>query len=164
MSTHSSSRVTICIGIGLAKSGIEHTQTVYTVVVCIIKFCGKISISIYTVDHLWDCYTCYHLPHNIIFYQPLIPTLSVNIKRFHTLFKLVVLHSVPLLPCFPVTESHIVRQTDEAASCFVLFWQLFCVHTSVCFRITGNSIGSHISQSLHGRDNSGDGKMTCCLF
>ncbi len=55
-------------------------------------------------------------------------------------------------------------QTDREGSGFlsVVFWLLFCIHTSVCFRITGHSIRSHISESCN--NNSGYGKLTCCLF
>lgn len=55
-------------------------------------------------------------------------------------------------------------QTDREGSGFlcVVFWLLFCIHTSVCFRITGHSIRSHISESYN--NNPGYGKLTCCLF
>lgn len=55
-------------------------------------------------------------------------------------------------------------QTDREGSGFlcVVLWLLFCLHTSVCFRITGHSIGSRISESCN--NNPDYGKQTCCLF
>lgn len=87
-------------------------------------------------------------------------------KVFFFFFHIHLQYPPPTHPPPPCFSGHYPcdGQTDREGSGFlcVFLWLLFCLHTSVCFRITGHSIRSRISESCN--NNPDYGKQTCCLF